>query len=146
MKVLVDTNIILDFLLERNPFFSDVERLFQAINSGEIVGYVTATTLTDIFYVAKRQTQSIERARHAISMIMTTMEICLVDRSTLEAALISGITDFEDAVQIACAIAQNLDAIVTRDTKFAGASIPVLSVSQILQQLSLSQNRDDLLS
>jgi predicted nucleic acid-binding protein len=50
VKVLVDTNIVLDFLLQREPFFQDAELLFQAIDAGEIVGYVTATTLTDIFY------------------------------------------------------------------------------------------------
>ena len=49
MKVLIDTNIILDFLLQREPFFQDAELLFQAIDAGQVIGYVTATTLTDIF-------------------------------------------------------------------------------------------------
>lgn len=136
MRVLVDTNIVLDFLLERDPFFQDAEALFQAIASRQIVGYVTATTLTDIFYIARRQTQSIERARQAVSITLAVMEICLVERSTLEVALTSGLTDFEDAVQVACAIAQGLDAIVTRDVQgFLNAPVPVLSVSQLLEQL-----------
>jgi predicted nucleic acid-binding protein len=50
VRVLIDTNVLLDFLLQRELFFQDAERLFQAIDSGQIVGYVTATTLTDIFY------------------------------------------------------------------------------------------------
>ena len=50
MRVLIDTNVLLDFLLQRELFFQDAERLFQAIDSGQIFGYVTATTLTDIFY------------------------------------------------------------------------------------------------
>jgi predicted nucleic acid-binding protein len=54
VKVLIDTNIALDFLLQREPFFAEAEQLFQAINSGAIVGYVTATTLTDVFYIAIR--------------------------------------------------------------------------------------------
>jgi predicted nucleic acid-binding protein len=136
VRVLVDTNIVLDFLLERDPFFQDAEALFQAIASRQIVGYVTATTLTDIFYIARRQTQSIERARQAVSITLAVMEICLVERSTLEVALTSGLTDFEDAVQVACAIAQGLDAIVTRDVQgFLNAPVPVLSVSQLLEQL-----------
>ena len=49
MRVLIDTNIILDYFLEREPFVQDAEALFNAINSGQVVGYVTATTLTDIF-------------------------------------------------------------------------------------------------
>lgn len=63
MRVLLDTNIVLDYLLEREPFLQDAEALFQAIGSEQVVGYVTATTLTDIFYIARRQTQSVERAR-----------------------------------------------------------------------------------
>jgi predicted nucleic acid-binding protein len=64
------------------------------------------------------------------------MEICPVDRTVLEVALTSGLRDFEDAVQIACASTQNLDGIVTRDIQdFSNATIPVLSVSQLLEQL-----------
>jgi predicted nucleic acid-binding protein len=135
VRVLIDTNIVLDFLLEREPFLSDAEALFQAIGAGQVVGYVTATTLTDIFYIAKRQTQSLERARQTISIILAVMEVCPVDRTVLEVALTSGLADFEDAVQIACAIAQGLDAIVTRDRDFSSATMPVLSVNQLLKQL-----------
>lgn len=58
MRVLLDTNIVLDYLLEREPFLQDTEALFDAIDSGQVVGYVTATTLTDIFYIARRQTRN----------------------------------------------------------------------------------------
>lgn len=135
MRVLVDTNIVLDFLLEREPFLQDAEMLFQAISSEQIVGYVTATTLTDIFYIARRHSQSVERARQAVTLTLAVVEICPVDRAVLEVALTSAVTDFEDAVQAICAITQGLDAIITRDTHFSNALIPVLRVSQVLQQL-----------
>ncbi|MBD2691052.1 PIN domain-containing protein [Anabaena catenula] len=136
MKILIDTNIILDYLLEREPFLPDAEMLFQAIDSGQLIGYVTATTLTDIFYIARRQTQSIELARQAISTTLTIMVICSVNRAILEAAFASGLADFEDAVQIYCAVYQGLDAIITRDRKgFSNSAIPVLSVRQLLEQL-----------
>jgi predicted nucleic acid-binding protein len=66
VRVLVDTNIVLDFLLQREPFSQDAKLLFQAIDVGEIVGYVTATTLTDIFYISRRHTRNIEKARQAV--------------------------------------------------------------------------------
>jgi predicted nucleic acid-binding protein len=136
VKILIDTNIILDYLLEREPFLEDAEMLFQAIDSGQIIGYVTATTLTDIFYIARKQTQSIELARQAISTTLTIMVICPVNRSILAAAFASGLADFEDAVQIYCAVYQGLDAIITRDRKgFSNSAIPVLSVRQLLEQL-----------
>ena len=67
------------------------------------------------------------------------MEICRVDRHILEVALALNTSDFEDAVQIACASTQNLDAIVTRDTGLTTALIPVLSVSQMSAQLETSR-------
>jgi predicted nucleic acid-binding protein len=136
VKVLVDTNIVLDFLLQREPFFQDAELLFQAIDTGEIIGYVTATTLTDIFYISRRHTRSTEKARQAVSETLTAMVICPVDRAVLELAFDSGLDDFEDAVQIFSAVAQALEAIVTRDTQgFLSSPIPILSVQELLQQV-----------
>lgn len=136
MRVLVDTNIVLDFLLQREPFFQDAEMLFQTIDVGKIVGYVTATTLTDIFYISRRHTRSVEQARQAVSEILTAMMICPVDRVVLELAFNSGIADFEDAVQIFSAVNQGSEAIVTRDTQgFLSSPIPVLSIQELLQQV-----------
>ena len=137
MRVLVDTNIMLDALLEREPFVRDARPLLEAIDSGQIEGYVTATTLTNIFYIVRRQTRSIERARESVSQTLVAMQICSVDSDILEAAFASNLTDFEDAVQLACAIAENLDAIITRKPQdFAGATFPILSASELLESFS----------
>lgn len=136
MRVLVDTNIVLDFLLQREPFSQDADLLFQAIDVGKMVGYVTATTLTDIFYLSRRHTRSVEQARQAVSEILTAMMICPVDRVILESAFNSGLADFEDAVQIFSAVTQGLEAIVTRDAQgFLSSPIPVLSIQELLQQV-----------
>ncbi|MEH1868645.1 MAG: PIN domain-containing protein [Nostoc sp.] len=144
MRVLIDTNIILDYLLDREPFLQDAKALFNLIDSGQVVGYVTATTLTDIFYIARRQTQSVELARQAVSTILAVLVICSVNRAILEAAFASGLADFEDAVQIYCAVAQSLDAIITRDLQgFSNSAIPVLSVRQLLEQLGPVEKTQD---
>lgn len=136
MRVLIDTNIVLDFLLQREPFSQDAELLFQAIDVGEVVGYVTATTLTDIFYISRRHTRSIEQARQAVSETLTALMVCPVDRVVLESAFNSGLPDFEDAVQIFSAVAQGSEAIVTRDAQgFLSSPIPVLSVQELLQRV-----------
>ena len=135
MRVLIDTNIVLDFMLEREPFYQDVERLFELIEVGQIIGYITATTLTDIFYITRRYTQSIEKARQAVSETLTVMVICPVDRTVLEFAFNSNLVDFEDAVQSFSAVAQGLDGIVTRDIQgFAQSPIPVLSIQDLLRR------------
>jgi predicted nucleic acid-binding protein len=133
----VDTNIILDDFLERETFVEDAAALMEAIESERIVGYVTATTLTNIFYIARRQTRRIELARQAVSETLTLMEVCLVDRAILEAAFASNLRDFEDAVQLACAMASRLDAIITRNAQdFASATLPILSTRELLESLS----------
>jgi predicted nucleic acid-binding protein len=136
LRVLINTNIILDFLLQREPFFQDTELLFQAIDGGQVVGHVTATTLTDIFYIARRHTRSIQQARQAVSETLTSMAICPVNRAFLESAFNSGLDDFEDAVQIFSAVTQGMDAILTRDTQgFLSSPVPILSVQECLRQI-----------
>lgn len=139
MRLLIDTNILLDFLLQREPFFQNADLLFQAIDSGRVVGYVTATTLTDIFYIARRHTGSLERSRQAISETLISMVICPVNRAVLESAFASGLADFEDAVQIACAVSQGLDAVASRDTDFSSTLISVFTVEEVLQQLEADE-------
>ncbi|MBR8828409.1 MAG: PIN domain-containing protein [Gomphosphaeria aponina SAG 52.96 = DSM 107014] len=136
MKVLIDTNIILDFLQQREPFREDAEAIFAAIGNGQIIGYVTATTVTDIFYIVRKQTKSIEQARLAVIETLKVMQISSVNGPKLEAALASNLKDFEDGVQLACAVADNLDAIITRNAKdFSGSSMPILSVRELLNNI-----------
>lgn len=138
MRALIDTNIVLDFLLQREPFFQDADLLFRAIATEQVVGNVTATTLTDIFYIARRHTSSLEQARQAVSATLAVMVICPVNRAVLESALKSDFADFEDAVQIFSAVAQSLDAIVTRDRRgFTNSPIQVLSVRELRTQAGL---------
>jgi hypothetical protein len=101
-----------------------------------VFGYVTATTLTNIFYISRRHTRSIEQARQAVSETLTAMVICPADRAVLELAFDSGLDDFEDAVQIFSVVAQGLEAIVTRDAQgFLSSPIPVLPIQELLQQV-----------
>lgn len=79
-KVLIDTNILLDALLAREPFAQDAELLLELVDEGQVTAYVTATTLTDIFYIVRRQTKKIELAQQAIKTILETLEIAGVER------------------------------------------------------------------
>lgn len=137
MRILVDTNIVLDIFLNRQPFAEEANALLRTIATYQVTGYVCASSLTDIFYIARRQTGSVNQGRQAIEMTLRLFQICLVDRSILETAFNSELTDFEDAVQITCAVAQRLDAIVTRNPRdFQTTLIPVVSIANLLQQLN----------
>lgn len=135
MKVLLDTNILLDVLLARAPFVTDASAIWAACDAGDLTGCISASTLTDIFYIARRATD-IPTARIAIGLCLATFDIVPIDRQTLEqAAALSG-DDFEDNVQIACATIAGLDAIVTRNTAhFAGAALPILPPAELVARL-----------
>ncbi len=126
MRVLIDTNVVLDFLQERLPFVENAARLFERIDNGEIEGFIAATTITNIYYIVRRAAGLVV-AQDAIAQVLSDLNICAVDRDVLEQALALNFQDFEDAVQYVCAVTHNVDAIVTRDaTGFVSAEIPVV--------------------
>ena len=128
MRVLFNTNVLLDALLVREPFVADAAFLLETVESGQVEGFMSATKVTDVHYLVGRQTKSAEIAIAAVTQLLALMEICAVDRSVLEQAIALRLTDFEDAVQVASAIKLGLEVIVTRDVHgFTGSPIPVLS-------------------
>jgi predicted nucleic acid-binding protein len=131
MKVLIDTNIVLDLLLERQPFATDAKHLFQLIDRGQIDGYIAATTITNIFYIL-RKTHGREVALNAIERLLLELIFCPVDQTVIETALRAGLKDFEDGVQLACAQLNEVDMSVTRDQKdFVESSLPILTIFDV---------------
>jgi predicted nucleic acid-binding protein len=126
MRVLIDTNVVLDFLQEREPFVNDAARLFARIDAGEIEGFIAATTITNIYYIVRRAA-GMESAQNAIAQVLSDLNICPVDRDVLEQAIKLNFRDFEDAVQYACGVVHSVDVIVTRDVSgFISGEIPVV--------------------
>lgn len=132
MRVLIDTNVVLDVLLNRTPWVTEAKAVWLAHDNGRITGHITATTMTDIFYIARRLTNQ-ATAYTAVRTCLNTFKICEVNRTTLEQAETLSGRDFEDNVQIACANIAALDAIITRNTAdFRGATIRILTPAQLL--------------
>ncbi|WP_088892062.1 type II toxin-antitoxin system VapC family toxin [Leptolyngbya ohadii] len=126
MRVLIDTNVVLDVLQEREPFVENAAKLFERLDSGEIEGFIAATTITNIYYIIRRIAGRVV-AQDAITQLLSDLNICAVNLEILEQALALDFEDFEDAVQYACAIVHRVDAIVTRDASgFVNAEIPVV--------------------
>lgn len=135
MRILLDTNVVLDVLLNRQPWVKDAAAIWQANDDGRVMAYLTASTFTDIFYIA-RKVAGIAGARQAVRTCLEAFEICDVTRHTLQHAGTLLGNDFEDNLQIACATLQNLDAIVTRDQAgFQHSSLPVFDPADLLAQL-----------
>lgn len=135
IRALLDTNVILDALLDRDPWAAEARAIFEAHGLDRVAAYVTASSLTDIFYVS-RKLVSRERAWKVIQVCVDQLAILPVSSAELRAALVGPGTDLEDNLQIACAVAHGLDAIVTRDPKgFVGSPVAVLSPADLLSRL-----------
>lgn len=131
MRVLIDTNVVLDFLQEREPFVENAARLFERIDAGEIEEFIAATTITNIYYIVRRAAGRAV-AQDAITQVLSDLNVCTIDLGVLEQALASNFEDFEDAVQYACAVVYTVDAIVTRDAAgFVNAEIPLVLPEEI---------------
>lgn len=112
-RVLVDGEILLDILLDRDVFAEEASKLWQLIESQQIEAYVTPTTLSKIFEIG-RESQGVEIAWQAVSQFQEIMKVCPVDANIIQKASSFKLDDFEVAVQLACATVMKLDVIITR--------------------------------
>jgi predicted nucleic acid-binding protein len=136
MRVLLDTDMVLDVMLARVPFAQTASRLLDLAEKGLFEAYISSITPINVFYVA-RKAKSIRDLRQALGQLFQTARVCLIDHSVLTNALASPITDYEDAVQHAAATASQLDAIVTRNLKdYKNATLPIFSPTDFLKQLT----------
>jgi predicted nucleic acid-binding protein len=140
---LFDTNVILDVLLDREPFSSTAAKLFSKVEKGEITGYVCATTITTLHYLTSKVIGA-DSAIEEINKLMMLFEVAPVNRAVLDAALTSGFKDFEDAVVHASGVYKETQGIVTRDLNgFKKSKIPIYSpeeLSIMLESKSASES------
>jgi predicted nucleic acid-binding protein len=134
MKVLIDTNIILDIVLERQPFIKQARRVLQTAQAG-IVLFLTATTITDLYYIT-RKARGREIALSFIADLLQFVEVAGVDKDVIMQALRSDIADFEDAIQESAAKSQSINVIVTRnETDFENSVLEIHSPESFLKSL-----------
>ena len=136
MKVLLDINVVLDVFLARDPWLADSAAVVQAGLDGKVTAYLSAASLPTIFYIVRHNT-NLAKAHGVIKECLDTFSILSVDRTALEMATTFPGSDFEDNLQIACAVEATLEAIVTRNTKdFADSPVPVLTPAELLALLA----------
>ncbi|OKH18166.1 type II toxin-antitoxin system VapC family toxin [[Limnothrix rosea] IAM M-220] len=136
MKVLFDTNVILDFFMKRQPFNENAKILFDAIANDKIEAFVSATSVKDIYSLMSVKTKDKEGALEAVKELLKIMTICDVNKRTLEKAIELGYKDFEDAIQVAAAAPVDLQLIVTRNLKdFKNSPIPAVTPEILIAQI-----------
>jgi predicted nucleic acid-binding protein len=136
MKALLDTNILLDVILDRPGFEPESGAVWTACDAGRLTGFVSAVSLTTIYYVVEK-TRGHEVAIAAVDECLAAFEVAPVDRHTLQAARGSNGVDFEDDVQAASALAVGVDCIITRDSSgFVRGPLPVYAPGPFMALLA----------
>ena len=134
MKILLDTNVILDFALERQPWFIDSEEIIYLAEQNKITAYISASTISDIYYIL-RKIKGKELALEFIKNIISICQVANVTKDVIYMALNVNFNDFEDAIQYSTAVINQLDIIITRNIKdFPVRKPKILTPSQFLQQ------------
>ena len=137
MKILVDTNVIIDALTSREPFREDAEQIFMfAANRIEDM-YITASSATDIYYLVRKYLHSTEQAKSVMSKLYVLFYILDVTSSECKEALLSDMNDYEDAVISCCAVHNHIDYIVTRNIKdYERSKVNAILPEQLLKMIS----------
>jgi predicted nucleic acid-binding protein len=139
MRVLFDTNVVLDVLLARPPHAAPAIDLFDRVARRELDGLLSATTLTTIFYLAAKAAGAAQAKRH-VTTLLGLFEVAAVGRAVLADALALGFADYEDAVLHEAAHHAGATGIVTRDPKgFATAKLSIYSPAELLRLLQATQ-------
>ena len=115
-QVFIDTDVIIDFFIDRKPFSEKAAEIFSYSELGKIKGYVSSLSFSNVFYIV-RKLEGRKKAIGSLEQLEKIITILPVDGRIVRQALISEIQDFEDALQNYCALSGGVKAIVTRNIK-----------------------------
>ena len=136
-NILIDTDVVLNVLLREEPFFESSSKVFARIEQGNVCGLLTATTMTNIYYIAQKRTGH-KIARICVRKLLETpgLKFLSVDEQVLRDADVSKMADFEDAVQVAATKVAGVDLIVTRNLRdFHHSPIAAVKPEEFLEKL-----------
>ena len=134
MKLLIDTNVILDLLLAREPFLKTARELLKTIQNGQAEGFITANSVADIVYVCKKG-YPLDVIRKEVLKLLDLVDVIGLEREDVIKAFDIGFSDYEDALQSCCAAKEEMDFIVTRNEKdFIKSDVKAISPGAYLAQ------------
>ena len=135
MRLMIDTNIVLDVLLEREPFYDQSKAVLDLCEQKTIYGFISASTATDIFYLIRKALGSTDEAYKALGHILDIVKVLTVTNEDVNAAFLKKAKDFEDCLLATCAMSNKCDGIVTRNEKdFTTFGIKLYSPEEIIEQ------------
>lgn len=140
MKLLIDTNVVLDVLLQRDPFYKAAAGVLELAQRDDVREYVSASAITDICYIAQKQLKDRNAVRELLKKLLMIMSVAAVSEQEIRNALDLMWVDFEDSVQYSVALMNEMDAIVTRNPDdYKESRIQVWLPEQALESLTQAE-------
>jgi predicted nucleic acid-binding protein len=140
MKVLVDTNVVLDVLLKQTPFYNDSFVIFQLADSKCINGVLAAVSLTNIFYLLRKAKMDSDKVYQIMDKLIVLFTVAPIVETTITDALALRWKDFEDAVQFITAKESKVDFIITRNkTDYKTSGIPCMTPTEFIAHLKKNE-------
>ena len=138
-RILIDTDVILDFFFDREPFAENAAKILSLCESKEIKGFITPVIISNVYYLL-RQTAKHEKVIEKLKMLVSITEILVIDKEAILQALNSNFNDFEDALQnYAAELDKEIDLIITRNTKdFKNSLLAVMTPDNYMEIRSTS--------
>ena len=137
MKLLIDTNVVLDVLLRREPFFGKSTEVLNLVQRDDVREYVSASAITDIYYVARKQMKDHAAVRELLKRLLMVVSVAAVSEQEVQNALDLAWADFEDSVQYSVALQNDMDGIVTRNPKdYQMTNIPIWLPEQVVEMFA----------
>ena len=137
MTVFLDSNIILDILLKNPNFYDESKSILSIIDSHTDIDYfISASSVTDIFYIVNKKIDDKEKAKQYLSELLEIVSIAGIDEACIKNALNSSWKDFEDAVQHESAVQIRADYLITRNTKdYKSSFVEVITPAEFLAKI-----------
>lgn len=134
MDILIDTNVILDVLLKREPFYHVAAEVLTLSKKDTIQLFVSASAITDIYYIANQTLRNREEIKALLSKLLQIVSVASVSEDMIKNALELPWKDFEDSVQYSVALLQEMEGIVTRNpSDYKEAEIAVWTPEELLR-------------
>lgn len=135
MKILVDTNIILDVICNRPDFVDHALQVFRYCEANQITGYISALSVPNIVYIMRRELDS-EKIKDILSRLTSVFSVIDLRKNDLTKAANLEFSDFEDALQAVCAQRVKADFIVTRNIKdFKNSPVPAIKPAELFDRI-----------
>jgi len=135
-RIFLDTNVILDLLAERNPFYDSIAKIATLADQKKLILVSSPISFTTIDYILNKF-ESSESVLNKLRKFKIICKVCEVNEETIEKGLNSGFQDFEDSIQYFSAVQSNCSIIITRNTKdFKKSTIPIMTAEEYLSSIT----------